>query len=405
VYGVYAINKAWGSLQCVFLSSLLFSSLLFSSVLTGSAHAQALGEVDSRNADATIISADMGWSFSSTVQHLIDQETFSALVHQLQGDYPTTFADSVFANVPGGTSNIYFKGSIPSGATAAASATGLSINLVGGAPYSADEMQQQIDYAGDYLDSKGYTNYVLSFVDDTLEVTIGNGQPAPSFPGTVTATVIVELSSNPVAWFDSASGRGGMWAQTPGGSNTCTTSFTVRDVITSVTGVTTAEHCGALGTIANPFDPTDTTPVSFETEHFGVLGDFQWHSTPSRPDFAEFWSNQLGERRQVNSVARGFSRNDLTCFYGQASDQRFCTRVRRTNATLRDTSYSLTRIRYLVSTAGTLTVGGDSGGPWTVGSRAQGVHSGSGARLGGRRAFFSKPTHVENILGVEIVVQ
>jgi hypothetical protein len=347
----------------------------------------------------------MGWSFSSTVQHLIDQETFSALVHQLEGDYPTTFADSVFAPIPGGTSEVYFKGAVPAGATSAANATGLTISLNGNAPYSAADMEQQIDYAGDYMDSKGYTNYVLSFVDDTLEVTVGNGQPAPSFPGTVTANVVVELSSNPVVWLDSRSGRGGMWTQNPLGNNWCTTSFAVRDENTGVEGVSTAEHCGALSTISNPFDDSDTTTLTFEAEHYGNRGDVQRHSTDNRPDFAQYWATPGHQPRQVNSVARGFSRNDLTCFYGQASDQRFCTRVRRTNATLRDTSYSLTRIRYLVSTAGTLTVGGDSGGPWTVGSRAQGVHSGSGARLGGRRAFFSKPTHVENILGVEIVVQ
>jgi len=143
----------------------------------------------------------------------------------------------------------------------------------------------------------------------------------------------------------------------------CTSAFTVTHDITGEKGKLTAEHCypginktrtAVFGGLINEY---------YEDGYYGFYGDAAWLST-NHNERPKFWNGNM--LSQVTGVIRSYSINQWVCRYGQASGNKAC-----------GTTYDT----YECSTVGVCdlilnrapNIGGDSGGPWSVGRNAYGL--------------------------------
>jgi streptogrisin C len=378
------------ALRAIGLLALLVGGLL---VAVPRAHAVApLDYAAALQADATRIAADNQWPVAATVTFLENQASFEELVAEIMDDYPASFSAAVNAPAPGYPATLYFKGSVPPGAQALITASGLSVNVLSGASKSHLEMQAHADAVADFLEGEGYESFVVSYDDfGTVEVTIGNGEPQPALPAPIAQGVVFELISGPAE--DEQVSRGGA-RTTPPGSGWCTSGFSVRRITTGVTGVTTAEHCGVLALLDNRNGDTET--LTFQAGHRGAFGDVAWFTTRGA-DVPEIWwrpGTAPDDRRIIQGARDVTARGTRLCFFGETNG-RNCDEVRRV-------SVWTWRQRRLVQMKDRKTEGGDSGGPWFDLNRAIGVHHGL-AWAYGWRSVFSRAVRLPDALGVEVL--
>jgi hypothetical protein len=315
-------------------------------------------------ADVAIIAADTGWSLDATRRHLRDQQVFGALQDEITSRFPATFAGAEFATAPGGRSYLRFKGPVPAGAAALAEATGLDVGLTGGRKYSALELQARADAIAAFLVGAGYRSAgvaVLAMGGIDVSVTT-EVQEAVGLPPALADGVRVTYVGHEVATDHHTYGG----ARVSGGS-TCTSGFTVESLVTGVTGVTTAAHCGGVNTYFQP-QSAISYPISWQDQHIGLSGDVEWHTTPNHTDYAVYYAD-LNEDREVNSVETSAAVNNTYCVYSRMQSNRSCDQVYSTYVVMITSSGVASN---LVAMDDSNTVGGDSGGPWSLSTEAAG---------------------------------
>jgi len=169
----------------------------------------------------------------------------------------------------------------------------------------------------------------------------------------------------------------------------CTSGFTVNQ-----NGVLTAGHCN--GNNGNYYEPAGGAvyPITHVGEHMGTWGDFQWHTT-THAEYDDFYvDNTL--LRDVSSVqpVAGIVVGATYCRYGRTTGLQ-CDTVYKTSTTRYE---GWTLIKKLVKMDHDEAEGGDSGGPWFIGSVAAGIHSGETSN----KDQWSKAGYVDEALGVLI---
>ncbi len=150
----------------------------------------------------------------------------------------------------------------------------------------------------------------------------------------------------------------------------CTSGFAVRTSQGQL-GISTAAHCDdAL------LDRDSTTPLVFEGEVFGGSRDVQLHTVGCQDTILNRIDDGPGTRAIHGSVRRSAQANGtFVCKHGRTTGRTCGTIDSRSVCPSYIPSCSSTFI-CVQSSGGEISDGGDSGGPWFVGDRAYGSHSG-----------------------------
>lgn len=172
----------------------------------------------------------------------------------------------------------------------------------------------------------------------------------------------------------------------------CTGGFNVISS-TGVTGIATAGHCeNSPGAQRNR--PGDTSwNLTYKAGHEGQWGDFQWHTT-SGTESDDFYYDESGGARDVSGQGSPVDGQTL-CRFGYTTDDE-CDTV--TELSVCSGSYCR-----LVEMAHREAAGGDSGGPWYLGTVAYGYHHGGkpcGTFSQNICDLWSRASYIDNALNV-----
>lgn len=170
------------------------------------------------------------------------------------------------------------------------------------------------------------------------------------------------------------------------GASGCTAAFAVKSGLT--TGMATAGHCGNVQFFRNQANASVSS--TFQGEHEGSWGDFQWHTLASDTPSHFFYSNGSKTLREAWAVGNAFTGQTL-CHFGITTGYK-CNEVRKVNI-------SVVGHDDVVSMKGGVTEPGDSGGPWFYGNTLYGVHTGTHWWFG-KRSYFTQAKFLDEALGV-----
>jgi hypothetical protein len=220
-------------------------------------------------------------------------------------------------------------------------------------------------------------------------------QPGRDLPALAEGRVVLVPVDGPLSTQESNGGvHGGGEGRDFFGDLECTIGWCV-ETSGGTRGVVTAGHCSNAMTYRNPFDDVQYSMTTV-LQHEGSDGDFQWHTTTG-PEWPNWWADENFSLRTMGGLKNTWFRNDSTCVYGRATNQRICTQIYRTNVTS-----GVHGTQVLVDSHVTTT--GDSGAGWSEGFQAHGVHSGWSNWNGIDRSRYSRASRVNNALGVDICV-
>lgn len=387
------------SKQAVGIMGVLTSFSFFLAILPAEANAQEAEGLDAWESlamDAEIIAAKNGWSFEDTVGYLEDQATFTRLVSVITATYPDDFSSSTNLLSPSDVPEIYFKGQCPAAAKELIDAAALAVDLREGMGRNAAEWDARVVGIADWLRAEKVESFVVAFDGvSTIQVVLGNGMAVPEALPADYATSDVAFESVPedvvVKQDGGVHGGGEAW---DGASRDCTFGWCVENS-SGTRGVLTAAHCTGLDTYENP-ETSDAFSATFQDQHLGVWGDFEWHTT-SGPEWPNWFADEFFNLRRMDSVKTTWSNGDATCVFGMTSLERMCT-------TIHSKAVSVGSSNYMVVTVDGDTLGGDSGGGWSAGTEAHGVHGGLVTLDGASRSYYSRAERVNNALDVDICV-
>lgn len=354
--------------------------------------------VDARTAtvnDAEVLAEERGWDVKATVQHVEDSRRFADLAADLAAEFPKTFAGAAFAPRPGDVSVIRFVEEPPKEAHSRIEESGLEVRLVGGARYSQRALQDRAGKVHEHLIESGYKQVVTAAMgDDTILASV-YGEGSSELPRELADGVKVSPSRAPVAVDEHTRGGAPLLRNW---SFNCTSGFSVQNG-SGTTGVATAGHCTGLNQYRQPSDNL-TYSTSFQSQHYGFWGDYEWHTTP-HIEPAEFYATAT-QVRPVYSLGGWLPVGTPSCVYGRSSNARAC-----------DTVYSSFVIAtvsgsthwFLMAMTTDNTIPGDSGGPWSFATIADGIHKGDITLGGGRRNMWSRADLLPYALGVSVRTQ
>ncbi len=322
------------------------------------------------NNDVAILARNKGWTLEATRNRMRFQEAFSNLLPKIAAEYANTYAGAAMAPAPGEPAVIEFKGKVPPAAAADIAASGLTIDVRGGAKYTQKEIRERSTDIARYLMSVGYRDVVTAVMPaGFVEVTIGSSTaPKPLLPPALRDDTRITVIDGPANREEHT--RGGAWLRN-NNKNSCTSGFTVT-TLSGTTGVSTAAHCTGLDEYNPPNGDPDYS-IFFEDEHLGLFGDVQWH-TSDHAEPAEYFATST-EIRDQDAVEPwlGITNNSDYCIYGRSSNNRECDEV---YSDFVNAVSGLTLISSLVGMTDDNTIKGDSGGPWSFGTEATGGHRG-----------------------------
>lgn len=346
--------------------------------------------------DARLIANKQGWQLRTTLAHIKVQKTFGDLLASLSKKYPESYAGGIFADEPGATSLIRFVGEVPTLAAEEARRTGIRVTLQGDAAYSEDELQKKSRKLHSYLLSLGFEEVVTAVTpnDGIVASVRSTSEQVPELPEALNDGVRVYVSTSAVSRPEHT--RGGARVLDDG-SFECTSGFAVES-FRGVTGVTTAGHCTGINQYEQPSDGL-VYSLTHQAEHQGIFGDVEW-KTSSHIEPAEYFA-RASELRDVTSVLAfgGLPVNSFSCVYGRSSNLRACDRVFSTFVTV---TSSGTTLSFLIGMDNDNTIPGDSGGPWSFGTMADGSHVGDAFLSGGWRNIWTQASLFPLSIGVSV---
>jgi len=189
--------------------------------------------------------------------------------------------------------------------------------------------------------------------------------------------------------------RGGR--QVSGGGFVCTSGFSVYRISDGLNGITTAGHCTGMNLFDAEFPEADFA-LFHRDEHCGSHGDLEWKTT-NHIELAEYWASPT-DRRNVRSVETWYSVNNWYCLYSRMTGTRTCDQVYSTSTS--QSGCQNRKSHRLVAMDSRSGIGGDSGGPWSWGTKAVGTVKGAKTIWFKWRSTFTKASRFDNALGVWI---
>lgn len=188
--------------------------------------------------------------------------------------------------------------------------------------------------------------------------------------------------------------RGGNWLRDDG-VRECTSGWSVSGP--DGNGIITAGHCSGL----NEFEQPGVTPysMSWKDQEYGADGDVEYHTT-DHSEYAEFYADSTNVR-DVNGIKTTSTMvGNSVCVYGRSSNNRTCNHtVEAVDVTV--LANGSVEVGNLARASNATTTGGDSGGGWSWGTTAWGVHHGQA----GGKGYFTPVEEAQNALNVTILTK
>lgn len=344
--------------------------------------------------DAGILAEQRGWDGKSTVAYVDQSRRFADLAAELGREFPKTYAGASFAERPGASSVVRFVGEPPEDAVARAEKSGLAITVLGGAKYSEVKLQDRARAVHEHLLRSGFREVATATTagDGILATVYGDGKS--ELPDDLSEGVRVTRSRGPVAADEHTRGGAPLLSN---GSFRCTSGFAVR-ASNGTTGVATAGHC----TVNQYRQPSDglTYGMTHQLQHNSLFGDYEWKTT-SHIEPAEYFATTT-QVREVNTVSGLLPVNTPSCVFGRSSNSRACDQVFSNFVVV--TINGVTNW-FLMAMDNDNTIPGDSGGPWSFSTIADGIHKGDVTLGGGRRNMWSRADLMPLALGVSVRTQ
>ncbi len=390
--------------QCgLFMGAVTIAAALVLQPVGAAAQKDDNGErIDQKTAelsDARLIAEQNDWGLDETLKHMQVQHIFGNLLVRLAEKYPESYAGGIFAELPGAASVVRFTGKVPQEAVEEAERSGIRVEFEDGAKYSESALQERSRKVHDYLLSLGYKEVATAVTTDdgVIASVVGDSRRGPKLPPELQEGVQVTVSEKSVVTDEHT--RGGARVLDDGVFE-CTSGFTVRST-NGVTGVVTAAHCNGINQYQQPSNGL-IYGLTHQSEHHSTFGDVEWKTSP-HIEPAEFFA-RANELREVNSVLSfgGLPVNSFSCVYGRASNLRACDRVFSTFVTV---TVNGNTASFLIAMDNDNTIPGDSGGPWSFATIADGIHRGDVTLSGGRRNMWSQASLLPLALGVSVRTQ
>ena len=320
------------------------------------------------NPDIEVIAKARGWTVEEAAAQQRAADAVGAVAVRIAAERPDIFVGSALSGMPGGAPTLYVKGAADAWVMGLVAKAAVPILVADKQPYSFLELEARAETVHHAVEAMGYRN-IVTRVNITgggaipVEVAAQAGLSAKA--ADVLAAVperlrpSVEVTVVDASGFQDTTAFGGMWMRDDG-ANLCTSGFTVHNLTTGTTGVTTAGHCAGINQIYHPGDGVHTT--SKQAEHRGAYGDVEWHTT-SATEEATFYAASSTVRAVLYLEARAsISVGEQVCQYGRASNYRDC------DLDVLDVSIECTIDKVynnrLVQMTGKTSSLGDSGGPW-----------------------------------------
>lgn len=326
--------------------------------------------------DLALIAASRGWTVEEAKADHEAAEVVGDIAEEVAAKRPDIFVGSMLSPDPGGAPAIYVKGPADEFVRGLIAGANIAVKIVDNQPYSFGELDERKLEVYRALQAQGFTNLGASFditargrVDAAVTakpgVTEDVNQILAKLPESLRNTVSLNVMDQPVAGAEHVTG--GQW-MTINGSNWCTSGWSVYNISTGQTGVTTAAHC-----VVNGIIDAGIQPVYIRGEHHGIWGDVEWNISDII-ESGKFWASST-ELRLVTELEpwAGISQGEEICVYGRQTNTRICLVVQDVNVTCSTGDISP---NHMVRMNGYVTQGGDSGGPWSNTNKAFGSHIG-----------------------------
>ncbi len=330
------------------------------------------------NEDIAAAKTTMGLSATELAEKFIGQADFNRVAGAIESSDPA-YVSAIWNGGKGPKGLISFAGSPAPASLDAMKGLPFVVQYKTDEKLSAVQQQAALESAHAQLASlpgvsnaTGYINHRESSIElqYSTEETASRLSTQSAIAGTaVSSPMNVMISLVESGRSGPEIGRGG---ESMGG---CTSSFVVR------TGSGSVLQLGIL--------------TVYNREHRGSYGDFQIHDMPQPYGVTSAIKiSSSGATRAITSQGVA-SVGTLVCNYGKTRTSEGCGRVNNTSACALVDGVQNCR---LVTTDGTFTNPGDSGGPWYVGNAAAGIHFG---KINGMSSY-SRIGNAEAILGVQL---
>lgn len=350
---------------------------------------------ESAAVDARQVARQHDWKTEPTLVFLEESRKFAELTSELEETHPEAYAAAVYAEDPGDPSVVRFVGTPPKEALDRIKESGLRVEVDDGARRSAKELRARTDAVHARLLESGYDQVVAAALPDgTIEASVF-GKGSPELPRALSHGVRVTESDKPVA--HDAHTRGGARLLDDGVFE-CTSGFSVRG-FNGATGVATAGHCNGLNQYQQPSDLL-TYSMTHQAEHYGFWGDAEWKTT-THIEPAEYYARSA-EVREVNSVSNLLPVNTPTCKYGRASNVRTCDDVYSNYVVA---AFAGPTHYFLMATDNNNVTFGDSGGPWSFSTEADGITKGFMTLGGSTRDVWMRASLFPIAISVNVITQ
>ncbi|WDE07916.1 hypothetical protein SG34_014115 [Thalassomonas viridans] len=355
--------------------------------------------------DAKILAEQSGLLVADVEKSIAFQTKFSELAQKINERFPDKVSGIWVEAVPKTQGHMRFKGKIPEEVRALLTENRLSdkVSIRGNDKLSLGEQLKRVNIMAKSLLSMGYKNAITSFnqktqmIDSTVQVSALGVKPdkraivtrmhkqlqlqkskTQQEDGQVMDAKALEFSEQefnlkvvrgegPMIDFEHS--RGGNWLRDDG-FRECTSGWAVSGG--SGDGIITAAHCTGLNQFEEPGVPLYS--MTWRRQHLGPSGDTEYHTT-THIEPAEFYAT-AGSIREVNAWRWTWSMpGAAVCRYGRSSNIRTCNHtVLNIGVTVNQNG---TLVGSMVTASNHSGIGGDSGGGWSWGNTAWGIHSGS----------------------------
>ncbi|MCF6289099.1 MAG: S1 family peptidase [Proteobacteria bacterium] len=364
--------------------------------------------------DTYILAKELGVSSKEIAQSLVFQERFEAFFKETLKKYPNKISRVWIEPAPSQEAYIQFVGKMPK------VTTDLNIDVFDGGVYSFQEQEDRAIYLSKLLKDNKQVNFMTYFDHKTGQIKLEMKTANRSKALTLESLDSLLLKNNKLdndekSVFDNLSvdeidltvteglgeiykletARGGEWL-TRGGLQSCTSGWAVSGP--NGNGIITAAHCSGLDGLDHHFTTADPD-MTWRSQERGS-GDVEYHTT-THTESAEYWASENALRdvtgiRWTIFMLTGQS----VCEYGRSSNTRTCNHNVISNNVTATFTDGVT-VSNLVRVTGDNSINGDSGGPWSWGTTAWGVHSGSN----GSTSLFTPVQRAQSELNVTILTQ
>lgn len=390
--------------------------------------------------DAGILANEMGLDFNVVKESLLFQKAFKTYLHKIRKKYPDKISSFYFERVPEQKAHLQFVGEIPTDVLIPIEKNnqGDKIIITDGGKFSIQENQDRAREVANRISKILKQGTLEVYFSNSKQKIIVDIQQPYGFKGILNGTKILSennlfeliknelktinkeqihfnISENLEQTYTLDASRGGSWLFKNDGPNSyisaCTSGWSVI-VPGFGLAVLTAGHCmdGVNGSLSQIRDHKTNIDYSLVPGNFvfGLKGDVGFMTTPNTREKYEFHAREneiryVWDRKLISDMTERTPtlEGEAVCFYGRASNYRTCNHfVLNTKATKAGGNPTkLIGSLVMVTNDGKHITGGDSGGGWSFGNLAFGVHHG---RIIGTRAFFTPVEQAEKIFGLEI---